>query len=68
MTVQHFAYIQTGGEELRELDPKWFRTQLSMVGQEPTLFACSIKDNISYGKESTEDEVSAYQINYFKLY
>ena len=28
-----------------------------MVSQEPTLFACSIKDNIMYGKDATLEEV-----------
>ena len=29
-----------------------------MVSQEPTLFACSIKDNIAYGRDATMEEVS----------
>jgi len=28
-----------------------------MVSQEPTLFACSIKDNIAYGKQASFEEV-----------
>ena len=28
-----------------------------MVQQEPTLFACSIKENIAYGKCATDEEV-----------
>ena len=43
--------------DLKALDPQWFRTKVSMVGQEPTLFACSIKDNISYGRDATMEEV-----------
>lgn len=47
-----------GGVDLRELDQEWIRQKISMVSQEPTLFACSIKDNIAYGREATIEEVS----------
>jgi ATP-binding cassette subfamily B (MDR/TAP) protein 1 len=34
------------------------RQHIALVGQEPTLFAGSIKDNIVYGKENaTETEI-----------
>ncbi|CAH1801610.1 unnamed protein product, partial [Owenia fusiformis] len=49
--------IQLGGMDLKTLDPVWFRKRISMVQQEPVLFACSIKDNIAYGKEATLEEV-----------
>ena len=39
------------------LDPLWFRRRVAMVGQEPVLFGCSIAENISYGKKSTQEEV-----------
>lgn len=49
--------------DIRTLDPLWYRNQMSIVSQEPTLFACSIKDNIAYGKATaTEEEVGVYQI------
>ncbi|XP_013415862.1 ABC transporter B family member 25 isoform X2 [Lingula anatina] len=51
------GWIRLGGNDLTTLDPQWFRQQISMVSQEPTLFACSIKDNISYGKDCTLEEV-----------
>ena len=47
-----------GDCEIKQLDPHWFRQQIAMVSQEPTLFACSIKDNITYGKGATDDKVS----------
>ena len=47
----------SGGVELRLLDQTWMRQKISMVGQEPTLFAYSIKENIAYGREATDDEV-----------
>ncbi|WAR03574.1 ABCB1-like protein [Mya arenaria] len=51
------GYITLGGQDLRDLDPMWFRQKISMVSQEPTLFACSIKDNIAYGRQATLEEV-----------
>ena len=35
----------------------WFRRKMSMVSQEPSLFACSIKENIAYGRDTTDEEV-----------
>lgn len=58
--------ILLGGRDLRELDPSWFRKHISLVNQEPVLFACSIKDNICYGKEDAtqlEIEEAAKQAN-----
>lgn len=51
------GFISIGGTDLRELDSEWMRQKISMVSQEPTLFAFSIKDNISYGRQATLDEV-----------
>ena len=47
----------TGCTNINELDPLWFRQKIAMVQQEPTLFACSIKENIAYGKCATDEEV-----------
>ena len=41
---------------MRDLDPRWFRRHIGLVSQEPVLFACSIADNITYGKEDTTKE------------
>ena len=59
-TVFYFtkSFFNTGGHDIRDLDPQWFRQKISMVSQEPTLFACSIKDNIAYGRDATMEEVS----------
>lgn len=47
-----------GGHDVRDLDPEWYRRHIGLVSQEPVLFACSIADNIRYGKEdSTMEEV-----------
>jgi len=61
--------IKFGGVELRLLDQTWMRQKISMVGQEPTLFAYSIKENIAYGREATDDEVkeAARQANAYEF-
>ncbi|ESP02536.1 hypothetical protein LOTGIDRAFT_171935 [Lottia gigantea] len=49
--------ISLGGQDLTSLDPQWFRQKIAMVSQEPTLFACSIKENIAYGRNATDAEI-----------
>ncbi|XP_033747567.1 ABC transporter B family member 25-like [Pecten maximus] len=49
--------VSLGSNNLRELEPRWFRQKIAMVSQEPTLFACSIKENIAYGKTATDAEI-----------
>lgn len=43
------------GEDLRELDSAWVKSQIGFVSQEPTLFSSSIRDNIMYGAESSTE-------------
>lgn len=53
-------YYYLGNHDIRELDPKWYHHHIGFVSQEPVLFACSIADNISYGrKNATKEEVSS---------
>jgi ATP-binding cassette subfamily B (MDR/TAP) protein 1 len=50
--------ITLDGIDLTKLSVKWLRSQIGLVGQEPALFACSIKENIIYGKpDATQEEV-----------
>ncbi|XP_062594585.1 uncharacterized protein LOC134260056 [Saccostrea cucullata] len=49
--------ILLGDVDLKTLDPQWFRKKVSMVSQEPTLFASSIKENIAYGCTATDQEI-----------
>ena len=43
--------ILLDGVDLRALDPSWLRSAVvGVVSQEPVLFACSIADNIRYGR------------------
>lgn len=41
---------------LKEFQLKWIRGKIGLVSQEPVLFASTIKDNISYGKEGATIE------------
>ena len=51
--------ITIDGQDIRNVDSKWLRGELiGYVGQEPTLFKGSVRDNIRYGKpEATDFEV-----------
>lgn len=43
---------------LKKFKLKWLREQMGLVSQEPMLFAATIKENITYGKENaTEEEI-----------
>ena len=41
--------ISFNAHPLTSIDPYWLRTNVSFVNQEPSLFACSIRDNITFG-------------------
>ncbi|XP_075976553.1 ATP-binding cassette sub-family B member 10, mitochondrial isoform X2 [Anticarsia gemmatalis] len=41
--------ILLDGVDIRELDPRWLRSHIGYVSQEPVLFSGSIKENILYG-------------------
>jgi ABC-type multidrug transport system fused ATPase/permease subunit len=41
--------VLVDGYDLTELDATWYRSRLGVVSQEPRLFSCSVRDNISYG-------------------
>ena len=47
--------VTLDGVDLRSLDPKWLREQVGAVSQEPVLFACSIAENIRYGRQDASD-------------
>jgi len=53
------------GVDLRELNVRWLRSQLGLVGQEPVLFMGSVAENISYGavgKASREEVEGAAKL------
>ncbi|XP_069680452.1 multidrug resistance protein homolog 49 isoform X2 [Periplaneta americana] len=48
------------GVDVKELNVGWLRSHIGVVGQEPVLFATSIKENIRYGREdATQEEIEA---------
>ena len=52
--------VRLDGVDIRRLNLGWYRRQISLVSQEPVLFATSIRENILYGKpNATEKEVLA---------
>ena len=51
-------------KNLCDLQPKWLRTKIGVVAQEPILFSTSIEENIRYGRKgaSFDDVVQAAKI------
>ncbi|EJU03196.1 multidrug resistance protein 1 [Dacryopinax primogenitus] len=45
--------IKLDGHDLRSLNVRWLRSQIGLVGQEPVLFATTVKQNIAYGLTGT---------------
>ena len=45
--------VSLDGHRLQELNVKWLRQQIGFVQQEPILFDKTIKENITYGGETT---------------
>ena len=41
--------IKFNGVNIKELDPRWYHEQISLVQQEPVLFSGTIQENILYG-------------------
>ncbi|KAH9941048.1 multidrug resistance protein 1 [Amylocystis lapponica] len=48
--------VRLDGTDLKELNPKWLRSQIGLVSQEPTLFATTIKGNVAHGLINTVHE------------
>lgn len=48
--------IHLDGICIKTLNLNWFRNQMSLVSQEPVLFATSVKENILLGKEGASME------------
>ncbi|KAI0428310.1 ABC transporter [Xylaria sp. FL1042] len=56
--------IDLDGVDISELNVKWLRRNIAMVGQEQFLFNRSIQDNISYGlDEDQRKSLSAAELN-----
>ena len=48
--------VTLDGHDLRTLDLIWLRQQIGYVGQEPVLFATTIKENLLFGSENATDQ------------
>lgn len=44
--------VLMGGIDIRKMNVKWLRRQIALVGQEPALFAGSIRENIAFGNHN----------------
>lgn len=44
------------GRDIRELNLRWLREQIGLVGQEPVLFNMTVSENIRYGRPDASDE------------
>jgi len=50
--------LRIDGTDIKELDVNWWRDQIGIVSQEPTLFSGTIADNVRIGKpDATDAEV-----------
>lgn len=50
--------IKIDDTDLRDINLRWWRENVGVVSQEPTLFAGTIRDNIAYGREgATMEEI-----------
>ncbi|GMG99353.1 hypothetical protein Nepgr_001193 [Nepenthes gracilis] len=45
------------GENIKNLQLVWLRSQIGLVTQEPALLSLSIKENIAYGRSATQDQI-----------
>ncbi|XP_044534852.1 ATP-dependent translocase ABCB1-like [Gracilinanus agilis] len=64
--------VRLDGNNVKELNVQWLRSQLGIVSQEPILFDCSIAENIAYGdnnrvvsQEEIENAAKAANIHAF---
>lgn len=48
----YFIFQNLDGRDIRDLNLNRLRSFISVVSQEPILFDCSIRENISYGLDT----------------
>lgn len=46
--------ITLDGHNIQDFEPRWLRSKIGIVSQEPILFSTTIGENISYGSENPE--------------
>lgn len=47
--------ILLDGHNLKSLDLKWLRSMIGYVGQEPVLFATTIRENLLFANPQADD-------------
>ena len=63
--IENFYYPTKGsieymGVDLKDVNLKWYRSQIGLVSQEPVLFDTTIAENIKFGyPEATKKEIEA---------
>lgn len=55
--------VELDGRDLKTLNVSWLRQQIGIVSQEPTLFNCSLRQNIKYGLKDDGSSLSEDVIN-----
>jgi len=55
------GHVSLDGRNLKDLNIQWLRSQIGLVGQEPTLFIGTISENIAYGLDTkpSHEEIEA---------
>ncbi|KAF8168807.1 ste6-like protein [Mycena galopus ATCC 62051] len=48
--------VELDGNDVKDLNVRWLRSQIGLVSQEPTLFATSIRENVAHGLIGTPYE------------
>ncbi|KAJ8096727.1 P-loop containing nucleoside triphosphate hydrolase protein [Lipomyces tetrasporus] len=51
--------VELDGVDINDFNVRWLRQQISLVSQEPTLFGCSIYENIAHGLIGTQYEFAS---------
>jgi ABC-type multidrug transport system fused ATPase/permease subunit len=50
--------VKYNGDDLVDLNVRWYRNEIGLVSQEPTLFDTTISENIKFGMpEATQTEI-----------
>ena len=58
-----FGRIEFEGVDIRDLNTSWYRDQIGIVQQEPTLFSGTIAKNIAYGYPgATKEQIQAASV------
>jgi ATP-binding cassette, subfamily B (MDR/TAP), member 1 len=53
--------VKLDGQDIKDLNIKWLRSQIGLVSQEPTLFATTIEGNVAHGLIGTEWETASQE-------